>query len=318
MRSARSLTGQVDRFGLVTRSALIAGGWTEAAVRHALKSGRLHRMRPGVYLDANAPVSPLLAGLAVTLVDPVPVLSHDSAGVLHSLPIVGRPARGSITVPPGWAVTRLSGVRVHRAGLPRAQVVHGDGFRCTSVSRTVVDLARERGSDAGVAAADAALAQGVSPADLRTAVSMAAGWPGVRAARLAVSVADARSESPLESISQLRLDDQGLPRPELQVDIANSAGWFVAHVDFYWPEYGVVGEADGNDKYDRRDVLVDERRRQQDLEDLGLVVVRWEWRDLRQFEVVARRLRAAFERDPAWRRPAVGYPDAAMTTAVLA
>ena len=69
--------------------------------------------------------------------------------------------------------------------------------------------------------------------------------------------------------SRLRLDDQGLPRPELQVDIVNSAGWFVARVDFYWPEYGVVGEADGNDKYHRRDVLVDERGRQQHLEDLG-------------------------------------------------
>ena len=67
--------------------------------------------------------------------------------------------------------------------------------------------------------------------------------------------------------------------------------------DFYWPEYGVAGEADGNLKYDAgRNAIVAERRRQQRLEDLGLVFVRWEWSDLGRFEVVARRIRTAFTR----------------------
>jgi len=124
-------------------------------------------------------------------------------------------------------------------------------------------------------------------------------------------VAHGRGESPLESRRRLALRRYDLPAPQPQAIIGNSWGGFVARVDFYWDEYGVVGEADGDIKYtksasersvgvtdsdDEPDPLVREKRRQTALERLGLRVVRWGQRDLRRFDPVAAELRAAFER----------------------
>lgn len=87
-----------------------------------------------------------------------------------------------------------------------------------------------------------------------------------------------------------------LPPPQLQAEIGDEFGIFVGRVDFYWPEYGVVGEADGNVKYTDCSALIAERRRQRRLESLGLIVVRWEWSDLHRFWAVVQELTAAFQR----------------------
>jgi very-short-patch-repair endonuclease len=69
-------------------------------------------------------------------------------------------------------------------------------------------------------------------------------------------------------------------------------------VDFFWEEFGVIGEADGLAKYDdeeERLSLRAEKLRQEELEALGYIVVRWTWEDIwRRPEWVAKRLRRAF------------------------
>jgi hypothetical protein len=58
-----------------------------------------------------------------------------------------------------------------------------------------------------------------------------------------------------------------------------------------------VGEADGRSKYDGRSVLMAEKERQEDFEDLTLVVVRWGWKHVtRQRHVLRRRIENGFER----------------------
>lgn len=59
---------------------------------------------------------------------------------------------------------------------------------------------------------------------------------------------DGRSESPLESLSRVRMFQLGLPMPELQVTFYNGSG-FIGRVDFFWPELGIIGEADGRIKF---------------------------------------------------------------------
>lgn len=91
--------------------------------------------------------------------------------------------------------------------------------------------------------------------------------------------------------------DAGLPPPRPQVPILARDGQFIGRVDFYWDEFGVVGEADGDGKLAGRPRgLIEEKRRQGRLEDAGLIVVRWGWSDLRTFDSVAAHLRAAFNR----------------------
>ena len=125
-------------------------------------------------------------------------------------------------------------------------------------------------------------------------------WPGIRKAREVIDFADGRAATPLESISRVAFRDLGLPRPELQVTLARDH-WGKPRivVDFYWPEFRLVGEADGLFKYDgdSSQALRAEKLRQEEIEDMGYVVVRWTWEDIwRRPEWVVMRLRNAMAR----------------------
>jgi len=217
------------------------------------------------------------------------------------MPVLAVSERGCVTVTSGTALRRLKSTHLHRAELPDEHVSHKDNFALTEPTRTVLDVARERGVEAGLVAADFALHENLSTRESLAAVSLfCRSWPGVRSARFVASFADGRAESPLESLSRLRMHRSGLAVPELQPLILDAYGVVIARCDFYWDEFGVVGEADGRLKYAvGGSSIVEEKRRQKALEDAGLVVVRWEWQDLGSFTSVARRLEAAFVR---------GYP----------
>src|SRR4029450_9312020 len=75
--------------------------------------------------------------------------------------------------------------------------------------------------------------------------------------------ADARAESPLESRSRVRMDEVGLPQPELQVEILDQAGRFSGRAAFCCPRHRTLGEVDGKVKYASGDpkILFDEKLR---------------------------------------------------------
>lgn len=64
-----------------------------------------------------------------------------------------------------------------------------------------------------------------------------AGWPGVARARRVAAFADARSGSPLESISRVAFDHYGLPAPILQATIGG-----YERADLLWEMFRVIGE----------------------------------------------------------------------------
>ncbi|MDT4937984.1 MAG: hypothetical protein QOG80_1655 [Pseudonocardiales bacterium] len=182
------------------------------------------------------------------------------------------------------------------------------GVLVTSIARTLADLARTTWASAAVAAMDHALRRGwVGVDELDDVAAFCRGWPGARGIPVALAMTDRRAESPLESCSRLVLDHVGLPRPELQASIRTLGGRFLGRADFYWDDTGVVGEADGRNKYTQRDVLVAEKLRQERLEQAGLVVVRWTWTDMRYSSGrLKRRIERAFERGRA--RDAAALP----------
>lgn len=298
------LTGPL---GIFTSQQAAACGWTGTALAHAVATGRVERVRRGVYRPASrqAPEDPyaearraLFANAAcASRSAPRAVISHACAAIPRGLPLLTMPSQPCLTVPREVALHTLKAVHLHRSTLFLGDTDRIDGIPVTAPARTALDLAREAGVQAGLVAADAALRMGlVDAAGLRRAAAQMAGWPGSRAAGEVATLADAAAESPLESLSRLALVRAGLPAPVLQARIVDSDGRFVGRVDFLWPKFGVVGEADGNLKYSRPAALQAERRREQMLRDLGLLVVRWEWRDLHQFDIVVARLTAAFER----------------------
>jgi hypothetical protein len=173
-----------------------------------------------------------------------------------------------------------------------------DGVPATTAARTVVDLARWVSFRGGVVVADSALRNGVGRDEMQRVAGDCARWPGIRKAGEVIAFADGRAASPLESISRVAFQDWGLPPPQLQVTLVwDEFGNPKTIVDFYWEEFGVVGEADGLLKYDdeERLSLRAEKLRQEELETMGYIVVRWTWDDIwRRPEWVAQRLLRAF------------------------
>jgi hypothetical protein len=199
---------------------------------------------------------------------------------------------------------KRSVVQVNGAPLQPSEIVLIDNIPVTSLARTVLDLARTVPMTQAVSAGDRALALGLTRQELQVGLLLMERWPGVRAARRVVEFLDARSESAGESMSRVRLMEEGLPRPELQQEIFGPDGRLVARVDFRWKEYNTVGEFDGKIKYGRllkpgqriEDVIFEEKVREDAVRDLGLQVVRWISRDLYRPGVLRERVLRAFVR----------------------
>ena len=110
-----------------------------------------------------------------------------------------------------------------------------------------------------------------------------------------MAFSDELAESALESCARVVFDRAGLPPPVLQATIANRDDEFIGRVDFYWPEYQTIAEADGMAKYDdpgraRREVKRDIR-----LREVGNKVVHFTWDELfNHRERVITRVRTAF------------------------
>jgi hypothetical protein len=206
--------------------------------------------------------------------------SHESAAWLHELsmlvPLVPRPATVSLTVVRGMSQYRV-GVVVRRAALPAHHVACVLGVPVTSAARTVVDLARERPFADAVVVADSALRLGAADcAGLRGVLADCRGWPGIRSAIDVMDFADSRAESALESLGRVLCRDHRLPRPDLQVPIADEHGVF-AYGDLGWPRLWTIAECDGLSKYADPRVLRREKLRQERIERAGWEVVRMTW-----------------------------------------
>jgi hypothetical protein len=269
-----------------TADALRAGA-TARQVEWAVRRGRLRRLRRGVLCDADTWSRAGAAGRAAllarahVLASPVEpgVASHVTAAALFGLPVPEDAAvRVWVTVPPGRRARHDSGVVQQSAALEPDEIVVVEGVRCTSPLRTVTDCLRHLPALDAVPLADAALRGGlVASARLEEALAQRR-WPRAAAASALLPLLNARRESVLESRSAVVLHVNGVPAPREQVRILDDGGRFVARVDFFWPEAGVVGEADGLVKYSGDDaarVVAQEKAREARLRALGLVVVRW-------------------------------------------
>ncbi len=195
-------------------------------------------------------------------------------------------------------------MHVHAAPLRPEEIVVVDGVPVTAPARTVVDTARGAPFTVAVVIADAALEAGlVDRPALARAVEHAHRRPGVGQARRVVAFADRGGHSVGESRSRVLLARAGLPPPVLQWPVTDGVGRHLGTTDFAWPDLRTLGEFDGLVKYGRLlrpgqspgDAVVAEKYREDRLRDEGFRVVRWIWRELDDVDVIAARLRRAFD-----------------------
>jgi hypothetical protein len=281
-------------------------GWTDPALTRAARSGRINQLRRDQF-TASSPDSRLAAIAAVRGCRGA-VISHRSAAIMHGLPLVGPlPPVPDVTVPPS-GTGDLAAAHLYRATMRPEDIVEIDRCPVLSVPRTIVDLGRHRPMATAVAAADFALHEGLTTLDeLAATLEFCRRWPRAERAARALRHVDGRAESPLESISRLVFVWLRLPAPKPQQRIRNERGVIIARTDFYWDEYGVVGEADGKSKLQRKEDLDAAWDRHDDLDDLGLVVVRWGWTEaVRMPRVLGAKVQRGFERGR--RRDALGLP----------
>lgn len=294
------------RSRLLTTDDLIARGVSAQALSRAVSTGAMVRLRPGFYVDAAARElgrddRHLLMVLATDRCLTAPVFTHWSAALVLGLPAWGLPLR-QVSVSRNGHAQRSRNTRLTRhdvSPLDADEIVTIGGLQVTSPDRTVVDIGRSCGRDAGVSAADAAAHGELATADsLHVALDRAAGRSGIKKARAAMELMDGRSESVAETLSRLTFSDHGLPRPATQENIIDTHGNRVARVDFLWREHGVIGECDGFGKYfdgnDLREVrrrLAREKDRDAELVALGYRVIHWRWADLERPWMLAERIR---------------------------
>lgn len=184
------------------------------------------------------------------------------------------------------------------AELPSEHRGSEDALRATSVGRTVVDIARRAAFIDAVMVADAALRKGLVTKDqLRSVLAAQAGWLGTVQASQIIAFADARSESPLESRSRVRIHQHGLPAPEPQFKVYDESGKLIARADFGWKKHRTLGEADGKVKYadGKSETLFNEKLREDAVRRLHWEVVRWTSSEVeRDFRAVERRILDGF------------------------
>jgi len=189
---------------------------------------------------------------AVLACGPHALLSHRSAAALLGL---RKEAPETIeVVVPADVVRRPAGIRVYRRVPTPAQSGAADGDRharvlrpwvfdeipVTAVAVVLVDLAtcvEDFELEAAVSEADHRNL--IKPKTLRLAIDGLGRRPGaVRLRNLLDATAYELTTTKLEHLFRALAQDAGLPRPQTQAQLGRS------RVDFYWPELGLIVEAD--------------------------------------------------------------------------
>ena len=214
-------------------------------------------------------------------------VSHLSAAVAHGLPTpLG--AIGPVHLTAIHAVQhsrRASGV-VHHSDSTVADLTEAGGLVVTGVARTVADCLRTLAPRVSVPIADAAERDlGLDVDEIAHQLDTQRRWRGRPRARQWLRIVDGRRESWLESLAAVCFAEAHVEIPVPQVTVLDAWGRFVARVDGGWVEDSTVFEVDGRAKYsiggaDPARSFFAEKRRHNDLVNVGLSVVRCELGDL--------------------------------------
>ena len=145
--------------------------------------------------------------------------------------------------------------------MPEDQIRELEGLRASSPARTWLDCAASVSLEFCVAMGDFVLAARLATsADLEHIVRWGSRRRGVRNARQAAGWLDPRSESPRESWLRASLLRQGVPAPQVNVDVVAGGVW-LARVDLAWPQFKVALEYDGREHHGPDRMAHDVRRR---------------------------------------------------------
>ena len=270
--------------GTIAVHQIVALGLSASAVRSRVSRGRLHVVYPGVL--AVGPPSLLTAKgrvMAATLAcRPGTAASHRSSAMLFELRLARR--RWIDVTTPGVRGYRRHDIRIHDGRtLSPDDVTVIDNIPCTSLARTLLDVAEDATRREVERALDAAEQQQIL--DMRAIDDVLSRANGRRGAKLLRAVLD---EHPVGStFTRNDLEEAFLAicrAAERPPDGANV--WIAfpdgggAEADFIYRAQRLIVEVDGRDVHATRRAFHADRRRDQRLMLLGWRVVRFTWRQV--------------------------------------
>lgn len=285
---------------------LLAHGLSIHQIRDLAQTTQLTQIRHGGYHQGEAPTVPqqrhrALLDLTVPVLGEGAILSHATAGLLWELPVPSRLLNRVHVIrsrPAGGHITGC--VHTHVALIAAEDTAQIDGLTVSGLPRTAIDLACQVRPDEALAVLDAASRMMGSSELLGPQITLARGRRGIHKARWAFAHASALAESPGESRSRYYMITGGVDQPELQYEVRDAEGRFLARSDFAWPQHGVLGEFDGRVKYTGQlnpdisgtDAIMQEKQRENRLRAAGWWVLRWTWDDLADGRRFASRLQS--------------------------
>lgn len=272
----------------------MAAGLGGKAIDRWLRSGRLLRVRRGVYALGPAHLSQRGIWMAATLeCGPTSLLSHASAAALWGLSRA-RPGPVHITIPESKRPSGR-GLTIHRTRRldPADQTVR-ERIPTTGVPRTLLDLAEVEDARRLRRATDEADHLGLLHlGELESALERHPGRRGIAPLRALLDgySAAAPTRSELEDRFLDLCREAGLPAPRTNVIVAG------IEVDAYWPEANLVVELDGYRYHGGPGAMERDHERTLRLQDAGCEVRRFTWRQVtRRAATVERSLRGELDR----------------------
>lgn len=247
--------------GFFSRAEALDCGETDRTLANACRMGTIVRLRRGMYAPADVYQAcddagkHLLHARAALAAQRGPVaLAGRSAAALHGFALYqeDRPVVHLVRLDHG--ASREAARAKHHVV---SQDIEGDldvydGIVAVSPARAVWEVACRSSLEGGVVTADSALhhdprlREPIEELQLRFMH-----FPGSHQGKLAIKLADGRSESPGESVTRVQFHRFGIPMPELQYHVVDRHGTLVGISDFYWDEHRHLGEFDGKIKYQK-------------------------------------------------------------------
>jgi very-short-patch-repair endonuclease len=270
------------QWGVITREQAQGLGVSERQVTRYLERGWWERLHYGVYRVGGSPLSWRQRLKAVSLWAGYGyALSHHTAGALLGF---ARCGEGPVELSVIHDVRLPPPVVVHRvAALVPKDLTSVEGFRVTSVSRTLLDLSATWDEWALRSTVDQALARRWTTVErLEATVLRCTHHPGVRRLRALVEEflgGQAPTESELESLVARLLREAGFSSV-LRQRVVSVRGR-VRRMDFLLAGTRVVIEADGYAYHSSPAAFERDRARRNALMRKGFWVVHWTWAALR-------------------------------------
>lgn len=258
----------LDRTGGIATTAQLLTVMTRQQLDVQVRKGGLVRVWYGVYARASPDLMGRLEALDVFMGRRA-VAAMGTAAALYGFDTEKSTAIHILD--PGVRTRSKVGLVVHQTtGAPLQWVA---SRQATAPAWTAVEVARQLRRPRALATLDAALRSGwCTPADLESALQAQRGRRGIAAVRGLLPIADARSESAMESEARLVMIDHSLPRPELQFTIRGADGqrW---RVDFAWPNARVAAEYDSIEWHAGRVEMLRDKARFAGVQEAGWTVV---------------------------------------------